>query len=36
MPLWIETLIVVTLAWLVGLGIGWLIFGRRKREGFLE
>ena len=35
MPLLIETLILVLLAWLVGLGIGWLLFGRPKRQGFL-
>ncbi len=35
MPLLAETLILVGLAWLVGLGLGWLFFGRPKREGYL-
>ena len=35
MPLLVETLILVTIAWLIGLGIGRLFFGRRKRDGFL-
>jgi hypothetical protein len=35
-PLIAETLGLTALAWLIGLGIGWLIFRpRRKREGFL-
>jgi hypothetical protein len=36
MPLLAETLILVALAWLVGLGIGWLLFGRRRRSSFLD
>ena len=35
MPLLIETELLVLGAWLVGLGIGWLLFGRPKRQGFL-
>jgi len=35
MPLLVETLLLVALAYLVGLGIGWLLFGRKKRQGFL-
>ena len=36
LPLLAETLILVALAYLVGLGLGALIFGRRKRESFLD
>ncbi len=35
MPLLIETLLLVAAAWLVGLGIGRMLFGRAKKEGFL-
>jgi len=35
MPLLVETLLLVALAYLAGLGIGWLLFGRKKRQGFL-
>ena len=35
MPLLVEFLILVALAYLVGVGIGRLLFGRRKRESFL-
>jgi hypothetical protein len=35
MPLLGETLLLIALAYLVGLGIGWLLFGRKKRQGFL-
>ena len=35
MPLLAETLILVTIAWLIGLGIGFLLFGRARRDGFL-
>jgi hypothetical protein len=35
MPLLAETLLLVALAWLIGLGIGKLLFGRAKKEGFL-
>jgi len=34
-PLLAETLGLTGLAFLIGLGLGWLIFRRRKREGFL-
>lgn len=36
MPLLAETLILVALAWLIGLGLGWLLFGRRRRSSFLD
>ena len=36
LPLLAETLILVGLAYLIGLGLGALIFGRRKRESFLD
>ena len=35
MPLLAETLILVAIAWLIGVGLGWLFFGRPKRETFL-
>ena len=35
MPLLIETLLLSAVAWLIGLGIGWLLFGRKRRESFL-
>jgi hypothetical protein len=35
MPLLVETLLLVTAAWLIGLAVGWLLFGRKRREGFL-
>lgn len=34
MPLLAETELLVAAAWLIGVGIGWLIF-RPKRETFL-
>lgn len=34
-PLIVEVLAAAALAWLVGLGIGWVLFGRRKRESYL-
>lgn len=34
-PLLGETLALVAIAYLIGLGLGWLIFGRPKREGYL-
>jgi len=33
-PLVVETLILSALAYLLGLGLGWLLWGRRRREGF--
>jgi hypothetical protein len=33
-PLIVETLGVAALAYLIGLGLGWLVWGRRRREGF--
>ncbi len=35
MPLLLETLIAIVLAYLVGVGVAWLIFGRAKRDSFL-
>ncbi|HYJ29788.1 MAG TPA: hypothetical protein VEW25_05550 [Allosphingosinicella sp.] len=35
MPLLAETLLLCAAAWLVGLAVGWLLFGRKKRESFL-
>lgn len=36
LPLLAETLILCALAFLIGLGIGRLVFGRRKRTSFLD
>src|SRR6185437_1180538 len=36
LPLLVETWLLVTLAYLVGLGLGALLFGRRKRQSFLD
>jgi hypothetical protein len=33
-PLLLETLALAALAYLIGLGLGWLLWGRRRREGF--
>ena len=35
MPLLLETLILLILAYLVGIGIAWLFFGRARRETYL-
>jgi hypothetical protein len=34
LPLLAETQILAALAYLFGLGLGWLLWGRRRREGF--
>lgn len=36
MPLLAETLILTALAYLVGLALGWLLFGRRRKTSFLD
>jgi hypothetical protein len=36
MPLLLETELLLLIAYLVGLGLGWLLFGRRKRQSFLD
>ena len=36
MPLLTETLILVALAYLAGIGVGRLLFGRRRRSSFLD
>jgi len=33
-PLLLEVLLHLLAAYLIGLGIAWLLFGRRRREGF--
>jgi hypothetical protein len=33
-PLLVETSILAAFAYLLGLGLGWLLWGRRRREGF--
>ena len=35
LPLLAETLILIALAFLIGLGAAWLLFGRPKRESYL-
>jgi hypothetical protein len=35
LPLLAETMLLAALAWSIGLAIGWLLFGRKKRESFL-
>jgi hypothetical protein len=34
LPLLAETLILAALAYLIGLGLGWFLWGRPRREGF--
>ena len=34
MPLLLEFLALAAFAYLIGLGLGWLLWGRRRREGF--
>jgi hypothetical protein len=36
LPLLVETLILSALAYLIGFGLGWLFFGRRRRQSFLD
>ena len=33
-PLLLETLSLVAIAYFIGLGLGWLLWGRPRREGF--
>jgi nitrogen fixation-related uncharacterized protein len=35
MPLIAETLILVALFYLLGVGLAWLLWGRKRRQGFL-
>ena len=35
MPLLAETLILIVVAYLVGVALGWLLFGRPKKTSFL-
>ena len=35
MPLLVETLILVTIAYLIGIGLAKLLFGRPTRDSFL-
>ena len=35
MPLIVETLLLIALAYAIGVGIGWLLFGRPKKTSFL-
>ena len=34
-PLLVETFLLAAAAWLIGLGVGWLLFGRKRRQSFL-
>ncbi|HEY1605391.1 MAG TPA: hypothetical protein VGF77_07305 [Allosphingosinicella sp.] len=36
LPMLVETWLLVTLAYAVGLGLGAILFGRRKRQSFLD
>jgi hypothetical protein len=35
MPLLLETLIAIVLAYLLGVGIAWIFFGRAKKDSYL-
>lgn len=35
MPLLLETLLLVLLAYMIGVGLGFLLFGRRPRRNYL-
>jgi hypothetical protein len=35
MPLLAETLIILLVAYLTGVGLAWLLFGRPKRDSYL-
>lgn len=35
MPLLLESLIVIVLAYLLGLALAWLFFGRPKKDSYL-
>jgi hypothetical protein len=35
MPLLLETLIVIVVAYLIGVGVAWLFFGRAERDSYL-
>lgn len=35
MPLLLETLIALAAAYLIGVGVAWLLFGRAKKDSYL-
>lgn len=35
MPLLAETLLALVIAYLVGVGVAWLVFGRAKKDSYL-
>ena len=35
MPLLAETLILIAIAYVIGVGLGWLFFGRPKKTSYL-
>ncbi len=35
MPLLLETLIALVVAYLAGIGVAWLFFGRAKKDSYL-
>ena len=35
MPLLVETLMILVIAYLLGVGIAWLLFGRPKKDTYL-
>ncbi len=35
MPLLAETLLILAAAYLLGVGLAWLLFGREKKDSYL-
>jgi hypothetical protein len=35
MPLLAETLIALVIAYVIGVGVAWLLFGREKKDTYL-
>ena len=35
MPLLLETLLALAVAYLIGVGISWIFFGRPKKDSYL-
>jgi hypothetical protein len=35
MPLLVETLIALVIAYAIGVGLAWLLFGREKKDTYL-
>ena len=32
MPIWMEVLVLMLLAYAIGIGIGWAVWGRSRRQ----